>query len=106
MRGSLSGQDAALILGLLTAMHRDPELAGAVRSQVLRTKREVFDAVIARATARGDVPATTDGALLAEITSAVLLAKLLVTSEPLDDAFTQHLVDAVLMPALGQPFPR
>jgi len=28
MRASLSGQDAALILGLLTAMHRDPELAG------------------------------------------------------------------------------
>ena len=106
MRSSLSGQDAALILGLLSAMHRDPELAGAVREQVLHAKREVFGAVIARAAARGQVPATADGALLAEISSAVLLSRLLVTGEPLDDAFTQHLVDAVLLPALERPSPR
>ena len=103
MRASLSGQDAALILGLLVAMHRDPELAEAVRKQVLDTKREVFGAVISRAAARGDVPAATDGALLAEISSAALFSRLLVTGQPLDDAFTQHLVDAVLLPALGRP---
>jgi len=106
MRSGLSGQDAALILGLLGAMHRDPELASTVREQVLQAKREVFGAVIARAAARGDVPASADGALLAEISSAVLFSRLLVTGEPLDDAFTQHLVDAVLLPALGQPAPR
>jgi hypothetical protein len=39
--GLLSGQDAALILGLLVAMHRDPELANAVREQVPDAKREV-----------------------------------------------------------------
>jgi AcrR family transcriptional regulator len=103
MRSGLSGQDAALILGLIGAMHRDPELAGAVREQVLQAKREVFGAVIARAAARGDVPTAADGALLAEISSAVLFSRLLVTGEPLDDAFTQHLVDAVLLPALGRP---
>lgn len=48
MRSSLSGQDAALILGLLIAMHRDPDLAGVVREQVLDAKRKVFGAVIAR----------------------------------------------------------
>ena len=106
MRSSLSGQNAALILGLLIAMRRDPELADTVREQVLQAKREVFGAVIARAAARGDVPATTDGALLAEISSAVLFSRVLVTGEPLDDAFTQHLVDAVLLPALGRPSPR
>ena len=105
MRSSLSGQDAALILGLLVAMHRDPELASVVREQVLDAKREVFGAVIARAAARGDVPAAADGALLAEISSAVVFSRLLVTGEPLDDAFTRHLVDAVLLPALGQPSP-
>ena len=106
MRSGLSGQDAALILGLLSAMHRDPELAGAVREQVLDAKRQVFGAVIARAAARGQVRAAADGALLAEISSAVLLSRLLVTGDPLDDAFTQHLVDAVLLPALERPSPR
>jgi AcrR family transcriptional regulator len=105
MRSSLSGQDAALVLGLLIAMHRDPELAAAVREQVLDAKREVFGAVIARAIGRREVPATTDGALLAEISSAVLFSRRLVTGEPLDDAFTRHLVDAVLLPALAQPSP-
>src|ERR1700733_6851639 len=105
MRSSLSGQDAALILGLLIAMHRDPELADAVREQVLAGKGGVFGAGIARAAARGDVPATRDGARLAEIGSAVLFSRLLVTGEPLDDAYIQHLVDAVLLPALGQSAP-
>jgi AcrR family transcriptional regulator len=103
MRSRLLSQDAALILGLLAAMRRDPELASAVRDQVLDVKREAFDAAVARAIARGDVPATTDPALLAEISSAVLLSRLLVTGEPLDDAFVQYLVDAVLLPVLRQP---
>src|ERR1700733_14030591 len=85
MRSSLSGQDAALILGLLIAMRRDPELADTVREQVLQAKREVFGAVIARAAARGDVPATTDGALLAEISSAVLFSRVLGAGEPRGD---------------------
>jgi len=105
MRSSLSGQNAALILGLLIAMHRDPDLAAAVREQVLHAKREVFGAVIARAAARGDVPAAADGVLLAEISSAVLFSRLLVTGEPLDDAFTQRFVDAVLLPALERRSP-
>jgi AcrR family transcriptional regulator len=103
MRSSLLGQDAALILGLLVAMRRDPELASAVRDQVLDAKREAFGTAVARAIARGDVPAATDTALLAEICSAVLLSRLLVTGEPLDDAFVRHLVDAVLLPVLQQP---
>jgi AcrR family transcriptional regulator len=106
MRSSLSGQDAALILGLLIAMRRDPELAAAVRGQVLDAKREVLGAAIDRAIARGDIPADADTALLAEISSAVLLSRLLVTGEPLDDAFVQHLVDAVLLPALRRQSPQ
>lgn len=101
MRSSLTGQDAALILGLLIAMRRDPELAAAVRGQVLDAKREVLGAVIDRAIARGEIPAGSDAALLAEISSAVLFSRLLVTGEPLDDAFVRQLTDAVLLPALG-----
>ena len=33
-------------------------------------------------------------------------SRLLVTGEPLDDVFTQHLVDAVLLPALERPSAR
>jgi AcrR family transcriptional regulator len=107
MRSSLSGQDAALLLGLMIAMSRDPELAIAVREQVLDSKREMFGAAIARAVARGDLPAAADPALPAEISSAMLFSRLLVTGEPLDEPFLRYLVDAVLLPLLShQPGPR
>jgi AcrR family transcriptional regulator len=104
MRISLVNQDAARIIGLIAAMRRDPALAQVVRDQVLASKREVFGAVIARAVTRGDLPATADHELLAEISSALLLSRLLVTGDPLGPAFEQHLVDAVLMPVLQHAY--
>ena len=100
MRSSLAGQDTALLLGLMTAMRHDRELATVVREQVIDNKREVFGAAVARAVARGELPAGTDHTLLAEISSAMLLSRQLVTGEPLDAAFAQELVDDVLLPLL------
>jgi AcrR family transcriptional regulator len=100
MRSSLAGQDTALLLGLMTAMRHDRELAAVVREQVLDTKREVFGAAVTRAVARGELPAGADHTLLAEISSAMLLSRLLVTGEPLDAAFAEQLVDEVLLPLL------
>ena len=100
MRSSLAGQDTALLLGLMTAMRHDRELAAVVREQVIDSKREVFGAAVARAVARGELPAGADHTQLAEISSAMLLSRLLVTSEPLDAAFAQELVDDVLLPLL------
>ena len=100
MRSSLAGQDTALLLGLMTAMRHDQELAAVVREQVIDNKREVFGAAVARAVARGELPAGADHTLLAEISSAMLLSRQLVTGEPLDAAFAQELVDDVLLPLL------
>jgi AcrR family transcriptional regulator len=101
MRLSLTGQDAALILGLLVAMRRDADLALAVRQHMVDHKREIFASVLARAVARGDAPAAVDHELLAEISSAALFSRLLVTGERLDDAFLDRLVDGVLLPAIN-----
>ena len=100
MRSSLAGQDTALLLGLMTAMRHDRELAAVVREQVIDSKREVFGAAVARAVARGELPAGADHTLLAEISSAMLLSRQLVTGQPLDAAFAQELVDDVLLPLL------
>jgi len=96
MRSSLAGQDTALLLGLMTAMRHDQELAAVVREQVIDNKREVFGAAVTR----GELPAGADHTLLAEISSAMLLSRQLVTGEPLDAAFAQELVDDVLLPLL------
>ena len=93
---------ALFILGLMIAMRRDPELAEAVRGQVIDDKREVFGAVLARAVARGDLPATTDPAPFAEISSALLFSRLFITGEPLDEKFITHLTDGILLPLMGE----
>jgi AcrR family transcriptional regulator len=90
LRESLLGQDAALILGLLGAMRRDDGLAHIVRQAVLDHKHSAFAVLFSDA----------DHAWLAEITSAALLSRVLVTGEPLDDEFLAKLVDTVLLPQL------
>ncbi|GAB1513616.1 TetR/AcrR family transcriptional regulator [Actinophytocola sp. KF-1] len=93
LRESLVGQDAALVLGLLGAMRHDPELAATVRTAVFEHKHEAFATVL---------PEGADHAWLAELTSATLLSRRLVTGEPLDDDFLAKLVDTVLLPQLQE----
>jgi AcrR family transcriptional regulator len=106
MRANLEAQDAGVILGLLTAMRREPQLAETVRQQVIDAKREAFDAVLGRAVERGTVPKTIDRAMLAEVSSALLFSRLFVTGDSLDRAFVEHLVDAVLIPLIDHQRPR
>ena len=101
MRDRLADQDATLLLGLIAAMRRNAELADVVRSQLVVTKRAALADVVERAVARGELPGTADLSLAAEIAAAVLLSRLLITGQSLDDAFIRHLVDGALLPALN-----
>ncbi|MFC4585869.1 TetR/AcrR family transcriptional regulator [Sphaerisporangium corydalis] len=101
MREGLTAQDAGVLLGLMTAMHHDEELARTVRARMIDDKRQAFDPVIDRAVARGEVPARSNREMLAEVASAMLFSRAFVTSRPLDDAFLTDLVDQVLLPLLG-----
>jgi AcrR family transcriptional regulator len=103
MRDGLTGQDAGLLLGLMTAMHHDEELARTVRARMIDDKRAAFEPVLDRAAARGELPATTPRDLLPEVASAMLFSRAFVTGRPLDDAFLAELVDRVLLPLLGRP---
>lgn len=100
MRDGLAGQDAGLLLGLLTAMHHDEELAQTVRARMIDDKRQAFDPAIDRAVARAELPVATNRALVAEISSAMLFSRAFVSGQPLDDAFLTGLVDDVLLPLL------
>lgn len=100
LRTTLTGQDAALILELLVAMRRDENLAATIRAHVLDHKRDAFASAITRAAFRGEIPPTADHMLAAELSSAALFSRLLVTGDPLDDAYLHKLVDAVLLPLL------
>lgn len=100
MRDGLAEQDAGLLLGLMTAMHHDEELAQTVRTRMIDSKTHAFDPAIDRAVARGELPAAVNRALLAEISSAMLFSRGFLAGQPLDDAFLTGLVDDVLLPLL------
>jgi AcrR family transcriptional regulator len=98
---SLDG-DEALVTGVMSAMRTDPELAELMRSQVLDGDSPT-DVVVARAVARGELPAGTSAALVNEVAPAVVMTRLVFQGEPLDEAFTVHLVDEIVLPLLRRP---
>ncbi len=94
--------DAAIIAGVVAAMRTDPELAGLVRAQVLDSKSGEFDVIIERAVERGDLKDAESGGLVGELISALMLSRLVVRNEEIDEAFRIHVVDDVVLPLLRQ----
>ena len=97
-----AADDADLIAGVLRAMRTTPELADCVRSQVIESKCDVSRTIVARAVARGELPAQTDPLILHEVASALWFHRVLVVGGPVDDAFIAHVVNDVLMPLLDR----
>lgn len=97
---TLSSSEGALMAAVLWAMRSDPELAALVRGQMVEGKRDVVEAAVSRAVERGECPSGTDPSVAGEVLPAMVLSRMLVTGEPLDEAFCTHLVDDVLLPLL------
>jgi AcrR family transcriptional regulator len=100
MADGIGGQDAALMAGVLRAMRSTPELADCVRTQVLERKRYIGRILVERAVARGELPPDADQGVWHEVAPALMFFRILVTDEPVDDAFLTHVADDVLVPLL------
>jgi len=92
--------DAAIIAGVMSAMRSDPELGELVRTQVLDSKKGEFDGIIDWAVRRGDLPMGSSALLVQEVISAMLINRLVVQGQPIDDAFATHVVDDIVLPLL------
>jgi AcrR family transcriptional regulator len=100
MADGIGGQDAALMAGVLRAMRSTPDLAFCVRAEVLEKRRYIGRTLIERAIARGELPSGADPEVWHEVGAALMFFRLLVTGEPVDDAFLTHVADDVLVPLL------
>ena len=98
---SLDG-DESLVAGVMSAMRSDPELSALMRATVMEAENPV-DTVVARAVARGELPSGTTAELVNEVAPSVVLQRLVFRGEPLDEAFTAHLVDDIVLPLLRRP---
>lgn len=97
----MSGPVGRAAQALLGELPHEPELAEAFRGTVLAGQQSVVDTVLRRAVQRGQVPGTAPLDQVAELTSAVLAHRAMLTGRRLDPAFLDGLVDEVLLPLLG-----
>lgn len=95
--------DGAVIMGLMSAAARDPELSRTLFRCVYETKHVMYESMIDRAVRRGEVPTGTDPKLLHEVLHAMVLTHKLWSPGTLDQEFVVRVVDDVLMPVLRHP---
>jgi AcrR family transcriptional regulator len=100
MNSAMSSEDSALLVGVLSAMHKDQELADLMRSQVIDARKDMLDEILERAVAAGELTAGADATVVDEVLSAMFFNRLVISGEPIDDAFITHMVDDVVLPLL------
>jgi AcrR family transcriptional regulator len=81
---------------LIGAMREDPELARAIREDVVAARRGALREVLARGVARGDLSADLDVELALDMLGGALFYRLLVTGGPIDDRLAEGVADSVL----------
>ena len=90
-----------VFLGLVTAAHRDPELAVVIDSNLLELPRRALGEVFARGVRRGEIPSDRDLSLVPDMIFGLNFVRS-VTGKPLDRAFIRQVLDDVVLPlALG-----
>ena len=87
---------ARVIAALLTEVHTDPEFAAEYHRALVEPRRDQARAVFRRAIERGEIPASTNIEVAVDLIYGPLWHRLLHGHAPLNDRFTQDVVDMAL----------
>jgi AcrR family transcriptional regulator len=96
----VTGPAGAATLSLLSTVPHQPALASAFRDGPLAVWRQAFEQLWARAEERGEVPPGTGTSVIAEVPSALLVQRWLLTGRPVDVAFADEVLDTVVLPMI------
>jgi AcrR family transcriptional regulator len=100
MRSVITGPTGAATLSLLSTMPHQSALAKAFQDGPLAVWRNAFAEVWERAEARGEVRPGMSGSILAETNSALMVQRWLLTGLPVDEAFTDEVLETIVLPLL------
>lgn len=95
--------DAKLVLGVVSALARNPELRQVIREQFIGSGRVRLRQVFERAVARGEIPRDRNLDLLVSILPALVIHHLLIFGELPDASFSAHVMDEVILPLAAAP---
>jgi AcrR family transcriptional regulator len=87
---------APALRGVVTEMANNPQLAGAIRSGFLTTRRAALRAVLERGVARHEVVGAIDYELALDLLGGPLYYRFLITGGPIDEALAAGVVDVVM----------
>jgi AcrR family transcriptional regulator len=99
-RDAAGGQDAGLFNGVVMAMRHDPELARLVRERMIGHKQQAARTWLQAYVDRGMLSPDADIDLFHQVGLAMVGIRMVVTGEPVDEPFLEHVVDDVLLPLL------
>jgi AcrR family transcriptional regulator len=89
----------SVIAGLLTALHRDPELQNAFRERFLAPRQHVVNKVYERAVRRGEIGEGVDVALLSVTLPAVIIHHAYILGVEPSHELILRVIDNVILPA-------
>lgn len=89
----------SVIAGLVTALHRDPELQKAFQERFLAPRLDLTRKVYERAVARGEIAAEVDVELLSVTLPAVIVHHAYILGVPPTDELILRVIDHVILPA-------
>ncbi len=100
MRSAMEQEGAARLIGLVASARSDPDLAAAMRADFTGHRQRISRTLAGRAVARGEMSPEVDPDVFHEVIPPMLLNRMLMSDEPLTDAFLAHVVDDVALPVL------
>ncbi|OBB98646.1 TetR/AcrR family transcriptional regulator [Mycobacterium sp. 852002-40037_SCH5390672] len=91
-----------LVLRVAVEAAHDPELATALDDLILFKGRRVLSAVLSRAADRGEISATRDWSLIADVLTAMGLLRV-ISGQSVDAKFIRQVIDTLILPAVQMP---
>jgi AcrR family transcriptional regulator len=85
-----------VVAGLVGDLQHEVDLAEGFHRDVVPARREAMLAALERGCGRGEIRADADLELAVDALHGAVFYRLLLSGEPLDDAFAEHLADHVL----------
>lgn len=94
----LTGPVGKAAQALVGELPHEPELAAAFRDTFLTNQRNVLVRILDRGAARGELREDAPRTMIVELAGAALTYRLMITGDPLDQAFVDRLLGQVLLP--------
>jgi AcrR family transcriptional regulator len=92
----MSASTGRILSGMIAEMHRNPELAGAVREGFLAHRRAAVSAILERGVTNGELRPDLDVELVTDLIAGCVLYRLLLSGGRVDGGFPERTVDALL----------